>query len=454
MKKIFIVALCVAGMMSSCSDIDDNIANDAKSSILLTQQEYASIVPDSQLEMTQDEIVDMVSKFSTTGNSTRAIAANPTIVKKFSLSSYSNGKQIPLYEVSLNEGDDAGYAIVSGDERVPGVIAYVEHGSLNDTLTNKGAAMMLKEAQRSLISKVKAVDVVIDSLRASAKAKISAKIGTSSFTFEGVKDRIEVQKGITRSVATSDPQGTLLKQVTPLITTKWNQCAPYNNLMDETTASEMQNWPYYGKNAVGCTAVAIAQIVAFYECLSTVNGVSLNWSALKASSQISNYGNESLKTQISNLFYHVAHGIQTIWNNGVGGAKISNASSYLSGLGITFDSGRKWAGYSMDAGRIIESLDKLYPVIITGAYEAGTRSSSVGGRHCWILDGYQIRRRTTTTRIIVKQNDTYIHANFGWSGSEDGYYMVDRNTTNLDFETSFNGHYNQDLKLYPNVRKK
>ena len=63
MKKIFIVALCVAGMMSSCSDIDDNIANDAKSSILLTQQEYASIVPDSQLEMTQDEIVDIVSKF-------------------------------------------------------------------------------------------------------------------------------------------------------------------------------------------------------------------------------------------------------------------------------------------------------------------------------------------------------------------------------------------------------
>lgn len=65
MKKFFIVALCVAGMMSSCSNIDDNIANDAKSSILLTQQEYASIVPDSQLEMTQGEIVDMVSKFST-----------------------------------------------------------------------------------------------------------------------------------------------------------------------------------------------------------------------------------------------------------------------------------------------------------------------------------------------------------------------------------------------------
>lgn len=37
---------------------------------------------------------------------------------------------------------------------------------------------------------------------------------------------------------------------------------------------------------------------------------------------------------------------------------------------------------------------------------------------------------------------------------ESAYVMVDRNTTNLDFETSNNGHYNQDLKLYPNVRKK
>lgn len=56
--------------------------------------------------------------------------------------------------------------------------------------------------------------------------------------------------------------------------------------------------------------------------------------------------------------------------------------------------------------------------------------------------------------VPSSNTDTYIHANFGWSGREDGYYMVDRNTTNLDFETSNNGHYNQDLKLYPNVRKK
>lgn len=43
---------------------------------------------------------------------------------------------------------------------------------------------------------------------------------------------------------------------------------------------------------------------------------------------------------------------------------------------------------------------------------------------------------------------------FGWGGNEDGFYMVDRNTTSLTFETIWNGHYNQNLKIYPNVRRK
>lgn len=452
MKKFFIFTLCVVGIMSSCSDANDSFHNDAGESITLTQQEYESIAHDSLQEMSQSEIVGMVNEFSALDNFTRASVANPIIVKKSFLLLDKAKHQIPLYEVKLNGENNDGYAIVSGDERAPGVIAYIEHGSINDTLANKGAAMMLREAQRSLISKINTAEIIRDSLRVRTIAKISEDLGTNNFTFDQIKDRIRVQNSITRAAA-STPQGTLLKQVPPLITTQWNQWAPYNNLMAETTVSDLQGFPYYGKNAVGCTTVAIAQIVAFYECLSVVNGVVLNWKNLKTSPQIYNFDNESLKIQISNLFYHVAHGIQTTWNNGDGSAKISNASSYLNGLGITFDSGKKWAGYSMDAGRIIVSLDRLYPVIITGAYQAGTRSSSVGGRHCWILDGYQIRKRTATTRSVVMQNDTYIHANFGWSGIDDGYYMVDRNTTNLDFKTSGNGYYNQDLKLYPNVRK-
>lgn len=65
-----------------------------------------------------------------------------------------------------------------------------------------------------------------------------------------------------------------------------------------------------------------------------------------------------------------------------------------------------------------------------------------------------MRTRPAMTRAIIKANDVYVHANFGWGGDEDGYYLVDRNTTNLTFDTSYNGKYNQRLRLFTRVRKK
>lgn len=237
-----------------------------------------------------------------------------------------------------------------------------------------------------------------------------------------------------------------------MIATKWNQNSPYNNLMATAVNSSLGS-SYNGKNAVGCTAVAVAQIIAYYECLSSANGVTLNWANIKSSPRIYNSSDAAVKNQVANLFKHVATGIKTSWTNGIGGANIKNSTSYLSGLGITLDAGKNYGGYSMDATRITSSLDDLCPVIITGRAQDETRSTG-GGGHCWLLDGYQLRHRPTNTRMVVRENDVYIHANFGWGGSEDGYYMVDRNTTSLDFETSYNGHYNQNLKIFPNVRRK
>lgn len=65
----------------------------------------------------------------------------------------------------------------------------------------------------------------------------------------------------------------------------------------------------------------------------------------------------------------------------------------------------------MDVGRDLESLEGYslpQPVFVTGNAEAGSRSTG-GGGHCWLLDGYQMRRRPTTTRQILKTSDIYIH---------------------------------------------
>lgn len=57
------------------------------------------------------------------------------------------------------------------------------------------------------------------------------------------------------------------------------------------------------------------------------------------------------------------------------------------------------------------------------------------------------------SKVALSQSE-YMSIAFDWGGNEDGFYMVDRNTTSLTFETIWNGHYNQNLKIYPNVRRK
>lgn len=153
----------------------------------------------------------------------------------------------------------------------------------------------------------------------------------------------------------------------------------------------------------------------------------------------------------------VAVGIGTTWSSdGGGGATIRNAASYLSALGISFSSGSDYRGYNMDATAVMESLSEGNIVIIKGTYEAGTRpgTRSLGGGsgiHCWLLDGFQQRTRPTTTRMISNPFDIYIHANFGWGGTEDGYYMADSDMTQLGFYTDNNGNFNTNLRIYPNV---
>lgn len=78
-----------------------------------------------------------------------------------------------------------------------------------------------------------------------------------------------------------------------------------------------------------------------------------------------------------------------------------------------------------------EELDQHRPLFFSG------RSASAGG-HAWIVDGY------TTVN-----NATYFHVNWGWAGQDNGYYLINNQTT------TSSGNFNADtsntmmLKLMP-----
>ena len=463
MKKLLSL-ISLALLVFACSE-DKELANNEQT-VDLTPAEYISIAfNQTSTDIGEAQAINLVNDFSK-GISTRALSASAgRVINKYYIndfyltrSSSQTENRIPIYVVSLSNKTNSGFSIVSGDARNPCVLMYSEQGNINDTTENKGAKYMLEEAELSLQRRLCEYRYIRDSLRESTIEKIKKQLKVDKVDFEQIKDRIRIIGGTRASGIENPTDGRLWKEVKPLISTKWDQSSPYNDLLEKTKSPDDVNIYYYGgRNAVGCTGTAVSQIVALYQTIHSAYGVYLNWDEIKVTPIITNYySSESLKKQVANLCKFVAIGIGTKWSDsGEGGANMKNSYNFLNSNGITFDTGDKYRGFDMNAVRIVESLDLGYPVFVTGQAEAGTRSSSSNsGGHCWILDGCQMRTRPAMTRAIVKANDVYVHANFGWGGDEDGYYLVDRNTTNLTFDTSHNGKYNQRLRLFTRVRKK
>gem|GEM_PF-5510584 len=83
-------------------------------------------------------------------------------------------------------------------------------------------------------------------------------------------------------------------------------------------------------------------------------------------------------------------------------------------------------GYTYDYDRIISSLDSGCPIVISGAGN---------GAHSWNIDGYyevfsDYSVDTMQNLIIVEHNwnehleQTYMHFNYGWGGSSNGYVLA------------------------------
>lgn len=447
-KKIMF-AISMA-LLCSCSDEYNAPVLHNENSITLSPEEYISIFSDSSETITVQEAVSLVNNFRFCDN-TRSVAST-TVVGKSQFVGLIKTKGvrkqvvIPTYELSL--GANGGYAIVAADRRIPEILAYSENGRLDEISLNCDAVKMLRMSENVALSQISRIELLRDSLRQKTLAKIASFLGKDNVNFAAVKNQISV-KGIdeTRSICMNPNANDAWKIVKPMIVTAWDQCYPYNKHLDK--AANPVNSRNNGFYAVGCAGVATAQMVAFYKAISTANGCSLDWNLiLSQKSLYDDDSDEDIVEQVSQLMKCVANGIHTEWgaDSDDGNSNIQKVYDYLNTIGLTFDTGKKFAGYSMNAARIISSLDQGYPVFITGV------DSDSKGSHMWILDGYQMIRQRTSARNQIMANNTYIHANFGWEGFADGYYLVDAGTTNLTFQNAYD--YSSDLKLYINVRKK
>lgn len=205
-----------------------------------------------------------------------------------------------------------------------------------------------------------------------------------------------------------DPTGCvdIYEQGGPLLSTQWGQGIPYNSYLP----SKLAACGTYDNFKAGCTTVAMAQVMKYYQ-----KPTSYNWSLIID-------GAQATARLISNMD-SIMHPEYLC-----GGTKldVSVAPGYLkNSFGF---SSADYSGY--DYSTVLSELSINRPVILEGndGYNHGTWVEPRYEGHTWVADGFIhniICMYDNYGVFIGTASYLYFHMNWGYDGSGDGYFGFD-----------------------------
>lgn len=299
--------------------------------------------------------------------------------------------------------DKGGFVMVSANNQAEPILGYGFEGEVPEAINNPAVKNMFDDYARQ-----------IDTLNT-----INLKSAFINPKWESL-----IQNVFLKSTGTS---------VEPLLKAKWDQGCHYNEMCPTDALGSC------GHALVGCTAVAMAQIMKFWnypekgigqlDYIGKTNGV--KYGRLSVFFNETNYDWSSMKDQlisgnnaVAMLLYHCGVSAKMDFGPTSSGAYLSNVAS----LGLV-----KYFDYAPSIMHIQKSdytneswlamlkgeMDNGRPIL----YEGYNASQSSG--HAFVCDGYQA-------------ND-YFHFNFGWSGQFDGYFILNSLTPSWFTFTYYQG---------------
>lgn len=282
-----------------------------------------------------------------------------------------------------------GFTIVSGDDRLPEIVGYSSQGSYDENNLPEGFVSFM-EAYQNLYNKVNLGDA------------------------EALKNLAEIKAWRNKKNASAETSSA----VSPLLgNIEWDQTSPYNNMCPRYDSVHVA--------ATGCVATAMAQVMAYYkypkQLKADIPGYVNRWNGIPMEiptitreegvydwdNMLPKYNKEANATQqqkdaVAKLMYHC-------------GAAVKMSYGPESAAAVSATKLAKYFGYDadlmMDLNRSTFSLDKWMQIIDTEL--AAGRPVLYGGQasdggHQFICDG--------------KDGEGLYHINWGWSGSQNGYF--------------------------------
>ena len=282
-----------------------------------------------------------------------------------------------------------GFTIVSGDDRLPEIVGYSSQGSYDENNLPEGFVSFMK-AYQNLYNKVNLGDA------------------------EALKNLAEIKAWRNKKNASAASTSA----VAPLLgNIEWDQTSPYNNMCPRYDSVHVA--------ATGCVATAMAQVMAYYkypkQLKADIPGYVNRWNGIPMEiptitreegvydwdDMLPKYNKEANATQqqkdaVAKLMYHCGAAVQM--NYGPESAAAVSATKLAKYFGYDAD-------LMMDLSRSSFTLDKWMQIIDTEL--AAGRPVLYGGQasdggHQFICDG--------------KDGEGLYHINWGWSGSQNGYF--------------------------------
>jgi hypothetical protein len=327
-------------------------------------------------EQARQQAQDFLTKLQPTNKVRRAQGTTPQIAATCQVSG--------LYVFNVDGG---GFVIVSNDDRTIPVLGFSNTGSIDP-------------------------DNMPDNMRA---------------WLQGYADEIAwlQQNNITMAAGTrtSAPRragGHSTAAISPLLTTTWNQDAPYNNLC-----------PFYEKNqksVTGCVATAMAQVMNFHqwpkEATKAIPGyiteasidlteglpaTTFDWANMKDSYADDYTADEA--NAVATLMQYCGYSVQMDY----GPSSNARADVVAEALKKYFDYDINTTEYVLrDSYSAEEWADMIYHEIANNrpVVYAGNELNN-GAGHAFVCDGYKYENETD-----------FFHINWGWGGSKDNYFVL------------------------------
>lgn len=311
----------------------------------------------------------------------------------------------------VNFEDSCGYALVSANQLIPGVVAYIEEGTLtpNTEIDNPGFQLFL----------------------------------------DGYKDYVEGMQNRDGVFPPSPYPWRLVYNVPPLLSTRWHQYAPYNKDCFTSNGEQAK---------AGCVAIAVGQTVACHRQPTSYGGHSYNWDAILQNDTVS-----VTDTIASNSVAELIHDIGILVNMRYG---VNGSGARFDSIAYCFDTFNYH--YLQDfTNAVFDSLkadiSNGLPVILCGVrYFTNNDGQPDSTAHAWVSDGVAIKGFIQAVfdypRPDYMTYQNLIHCNWGWGGEWNGYFIIGafENMYNLDDLNYVGGNnpynaYNYTYRhIYPN----